>query len=121
MEILGPGGGGGASQTSTPVYASEAVGNDRVKQGGVMHHEQEARERASEREQGRHQCLAPQRPHRLRPTAQDEFAQLAPEGGRHAIDLKISARAERLEIGDQRAVERGLTRDRQRRQSRSIK
>src|SRR6185503_10845796 len=28
-EIFGPGGGGGASQTKTPVYASEAVGNCR--------------------------------------------------------------------------------------------
>ncbi len=73
------------------------------------------------KEQGRdHQQLGHDPAHGLRQSETDELFELRAHRLARRIEDEIGAGAESLEIGDQRRVERGFARDRQRRQRRAI-
>src|SRR5205085_5551038 len=79
------------------------------------------KERGAKGQQHTEQGFAPKVANRLRPVAREKAGELPPYGRLHAVDLEVGPRRQTLQISDERAVERRVAGDGQRRQGRPIK
>ena len=104
-----------------PAPLREPVRHDRAEPAPVVRDESIARDKPRDEQHDRDQCLAPERADRRRPVLDEETDEpLAQPALLRTVEIEIAPQRKRFEITDERLVQRGRTRERQRRERRTV-